>query len=60
METDTKHIIKLQRQNTIVNDLVANLRQTAGNESNDPNDYGVCLLKDSPYRILRVSKKSVE
>lgn len=23
--------------------------------STDQNDYGVCLLRDSPYRILRVS-----
>lgn len=26
-----------------------------GLETKDPNDYGVCLLEDSPYRILRVS-----
>lgn len=48
---------KLQRKNTIVNDIITKLRVSAdeGFESNDPNDYGVCLLKDSPYRILRVS-----
>lgn len=24
--------------------------------TSDQNDYGVCLLRDSPYRILRVSE----
>lgn len=50
----------MQRQNTIKNDPITNLETAAskGVESNDPNDYGVCLLRDSPYRILRVSKYS--
>lgn len=48
---------KLQRQNSMVNDFVANLRPSSarGSVSGDSNDYGVCLLVDSPYRILRVS-----
>lgn len=25
-------------------------------DKTDPNDFGVCLLRDSPYRILRVSQ----
>lgn len=49
-----KHARKLQRQSTTISDLVASFQKEG--EFTDQNDYGVCLLKDSPYRILRVSK----
>lgn len=51
---------KLRRQNTTVNDLVSSFRMGSGkeHEANESTDYGVCLLKDSPYRILRVSTSS--
>lgn len=53
----SKNTGKLRRQGTIVDDIISNMQMT-GNESsglNDSNDFGICLLKDSPYRILRVS-----
>lgn len=62
MSAGSRNNSKLKRQNTIMNDIVANLRASSGKniETDDPNDFGVCLLKDSPYRILRVSYKMNE
>lgn len=50
---ESKHPTKkLTRQSTVGS---FRLNSAKDHESNESTDYGVCLLKDSPYRILRVS-----
>lgn len=51
---ESKHPTKkLTRQSTVGS---FRLKSAKEQEADESNDFGVCLLKDSPYRILRVSQ----
>lgn len=51
---ESKHPTKkLTRQSTVGSFRINSAKE---HEANESADFGVCLLKDSPYRILRVSQ----